>query len=66
MLIKIFPTTPEAHSNSFEIFSYDLISFSVKKSFNIHELLHSKSKHHGTKPMHTSHQELSKDTKNTI
>jgi hypothetical protein len=35
MLIKIFATTPKAHSNSFEIFSYDLISFSVKKSFNI-------------------------------
>jgi hypothetical protein len=38
MLVKIFPTTPKAHSNSFEIFSYDLISFSVKKSFNIQEL----------------------------
>jgi hypothetical protein len=24
----------------------------VKKSFNIQELLHRKSKHHGTKPMH--------------
>jgi hypothetical protein len=54
MLIKIFPTTAKAHSNSFENFSYDLISFSVKKSFNIQELLHHKSKHHGTKPMHTS------------
>jgi hypothetical protein len=54
MLIKIFPTTPKAHSNSFEIFSYDLISFSVKNSFNIQELLHHESKHHGTKPMHTS------------
>jgi hypothetical protein len=38
MLVKIFPTTPKAHSNSFEIFSYGLISFSVKKSFNIQEL----------------------------
>jgi hypothetical protein len=26
----------------------------VKKSFNIQELLHRKSKHHGTKPMHPS------------
>jgi hypothetical protein len=26
----------------------------VKKSFNIQELFHSKSKSHGTKPMHTS------------
>jgi hypothetical protein len=25
LLIKIFPTTPKAHSNSFEIFSYNLI-----------------------------------------
>jgi hypothetical protein len=25
VLIKIFPTTPKAHSNSSEIFSYDLI-----------------------------------------
>jgi hypothetical protein len=24
----------------------------MKKSFNIQELLHRKSKHHGTKPMH--------------
>ncbi len=26
----------------------------MKKSFNIQELLHHKSKHHGTKPMHPS------------
>jgi len=26
----------------------------VKKSFDIQELLHRKSKHHGTKPMHPS------------
>ncbi len=26
----------------------------MKKSFNIQELLHCKSKHHGTKPMHPS------------
>jgi hypothetical protein len=26
----------------------------VKKSFNIQKLLHRKSKHHGTKPMHPS------------
>jgi hypothetical protein len=25
LLIKIFPTTPKAHSNSSQIFSYDLI-----------------------------------------
>jgi hypothetical protein len=36
------------------MFSYDLIQFSVKKSFNIQELLHCKYKCHGTKPMHTS------------
>jgi hypothetical protein len=34
--------------NSFEILSYDLISFSVKILFNIQELLHYKSKHHET------------------
>jgi hypothetical protein len=38
----------------------------VKKSFNIEELLHGKSKRHGTKPMHPSPRELSKDTKNAI
>jgi hypothetical protein len=43
-----------AHFNSSEIFSSDLIEFSVKKSFNIQELLHHKSKRHGTKPMHPS------------
>jgi hypothetical protein len=52
--MKIFPTTPKAHSNFSQIFSYDLFSFSVKKSFNIQELLHHKSKRHGTKPMHPS------------
>ncbi len=31
-----------------------LIYFSVKKSFNIQELLHHNSKRHGTKPMHPS------------
>jgi hypothetical protein len=31
-----------------------LIHFWVKKSFNIQELFHCKSKHHGTKPMHSS------------
>jgi hypothetical protein len=35
-------------------FSYDLILFSVKKSFDIQELLHYKSKHPGTRPMHPS------------
>jgi len=54
MLIKIFPTTPNAHSNSTEIFSYNLIEISMKTSFNIQELLHHRSKHHGTKPMHPS------------
>jgi hypothetical protein len=54
VLIKIFSTTPKAHSNSSEIFSYDIFSFSVKKSFNIQELLDCKSKLHGTKPMHPS------------
>jgi hypothetical protein len=51
--MKIFPTTPKAHSNSSEIFSYDLIQFSVKKSFNIQKLLHHKSKGRRTKPMHS-------------
>jgi hypothetical protein len=54
MLINIFPTTPNVHSNSFKIFSYDLIQFSVKKSFNIQELLHCKANCHGTMPMHPS------------
>jgi hypothetical protein len=31
LLIKIFPKTPKAHSNSFEIFSYDLVSFCSEK-----------------------------------
>jgi hypothetical protein len=42
----------------------------VKKSFNIPELLHhTKSKRHGTKPMHPSSSrafELLKETKDTI
>jgi hypothetical protein len=38
----------------FEIFSYDLILFLVKNSFNIQELLHRKSKRHETKLMHPS------------
>jgi hypothetical protein len=39
----------------------------VKKSFNTQELLHSKSKRHETKLMHTPPpQELSKETKNMI
>jgi hypothetical protein len=38
----------------------------VKKSFNIQEILHPKSKRHGTKPMHPPRPALSKDTKNTI
>jgi hypothetical protein len=54
LLIKIFPTTPKAYSDSSKIFSYDLILFSAKKSFNIQELSHHNSKHHGTKPMHPS------------
>ncbi len=37
----------------FKILSYDFI-FAVKKSFNIQELLHCKSKCHGTKPMYPS------------
>jgi hypothetical protein len=50
----MFPITPKAHFDSSKIFSYDLILFLMKKSFNIQELLHRKSKHHGTKPMHPS------------
>jgi hypothetical protein len=50
LLIKIFPITPKAHSNSSEIFSHDLI----EKSFNVQKLLHCKSKCHGTKPIHPS------------
>jgi hypothetical protein len=46
-----FPRTPKAHSNSSEFYSYDLIWFWVKKSFNTQELLHCKSQCHGTKPM---------------
>jgi hypothetical protein len=39
----------------------------MKKSFNIQELLHHKSKRHETKPMHPSPpRELSKETKNAI
>jgi hypothetical protein len=54
LLIEIFPTTPKAHSNSSKNFSHDLIQFSMKKSFNIQELLLCKSKRHATKPMHPS------------
>jgi hypothetical protein len=39
-LVKEYATTPKAYPNSFENFSYDVISFLVKKSFNIQELLH--------------------------
>jgi hypothetical protein len=53
-IIKIFPITPKAYSNSSQIFSYNLIYFSMKKSFNIQELLHCKSKCHETKLMHPS------------
>jgi hypothetical protein len=39
----------------------------VKKSFDIQELLHRKSKRHETKPMHPPPPlELSKETKNTL
>jgi hypothetical protein len=38
----------------FQIFTYDLIQFSVKKSFNIQEHLHHISKRYETKPMHPS------------
>jgi hypothetical protein len=54
LIIKIFSTTPKAQSDSSEIFSYDLIYSSAKKSFNIQELLHCKSKRHRTKPMQPS------------
>ncbi len=47
-LIKIVPTTPKA------------LKFSVKKSFNIQELLHRKSKCHGPSPCTPPSQELSK------
>ncbi len=36
------------------VFFLDLFEISVKKSFNIQELLHGNSKCHGTKPMHRS------------
>ncbi len=65
-LIKIFSTTSKAHSNSSESFSYNIIYFSMKKSFDIQELLHRKSKHHETKPCTPPPRELSKETKNTI
>jgi hypothetical protein len=54
LFIEILPITPKAHSNSFEIFSYDLINFSMKKSFNKQKLLHCKSKRRGTNPVHPS------------
>ncbi len=47
---RSFQQHQRAHSSSSEIFSYNLIYFSVKKAFNIQELLHHKSKCHGTKP----------------
>jgi hypothetical protein len=49
-----FPRTPKARSTSSEICNYYLIYFLVKKSFNIQELLHRESKHHGIKRMHPS------------
>jgi hypothetical protein len=51
-----------------KFFGYDLIEFPMKKSFNIQELLHHKSKSHGTRPMHPSPpcQELSDIKKSTI
>jgi hypothetical protein len=52
LLIKIFPTAPKAHSNSSQIFSYDLIK---RKNHSIFKkLLQHTSKPHGTKPMHRS------------
>jgi hypothetical protein len=61
LLIKIFPTTPKAHSNSSEIFSYseEIIQYSrtfapqVQMSWN-------------QSPCTLPHLDLSKDTKNTI
>ncbi len=35
---RYFPTTPKAPSNPSKIFTYDVIQFSVKKSFNIQEI----------------------------
>ncbi len=54
LFIKIFPTKPKGHSNAFKIFHYNFILFWIRKSFDIQKLLHQKSKHHGTKPMHPS------------
>jgi hypothetical protein len=65
-LIKIFPRTPNAHSNSFKIYSYDLIEFSMKKSFNIQNFCIASPNVLELNPCTPPHQELSKDTKNTI
>ncbi len=47
MLIKIFPTIRKAYSDSFEIFSEEIIQYS--RTF-----AHHNSKRHGTKAMHLS------------
>jgi hypothetical protein len=68
MLIKIFPRTPKkkAHSNSSQIFSYDLIFseeiIQYSRTFCTTSPKMSWNQAHATPPG----QELSKDTKNTI
>jgi hypothetical protein len=66
MFLEIFPTTPNPHPNSFEIFTYDLIEFLVKKSFNILKLLHPSPNIMKPSQCTSPHQELSKDIKNMI
>jgi hypothetical protein len=60
LLIKIFPTTPKAHSNSSEIFSYgvilseEIIQYSITSTLQVQTL------------WNQAPRELSKETKNAI
>jgi hypothetical protein len=66
LLTKIFPKTPKAHSNSSEIFSYDLINFEWK-NHSIFKNFWAKSPNIMEPSSCTPpRSELSKNTKNMI
>jgi hypothetical protein len=52
--------------HSLGILLEEILILEFKRVHFKNNLLHCKSKCHGTKPMHMPHRELSKDTKNTI
>jgi hypothetical protein len=57
---------PRACPNFSKEISFDFVSFSLTKLFNIQKLLHCKSKHSKTLSMHPSHGRLSNCTKRIV